>query len=284
MPSYLFSCSELTHLCLTNCILNPPLRFGGFSNLIEVKLEEVIITGNVLFGSHLKVLKLRFCDGIENLESQFKQNHSIINLVIQNSGEIDFTWFECTRKVQKFCLTLEREADSRKNYINLDKLVGNMTEIRILRFDGFLLKLLDPSAAVSKRIITTMKNLKHLFLYTVEFYDMVQIQHVFLLMRSSPKLRSLYIKVGSHGGIGCSLQSPNFMDMVLDHLKTVKILGLVGSRAELEFIKLLLASSPSLRRIEILNTTVNDPKEESRISRVLMQFPRASTAAQIIWT
>ncbi|KAK1374526.1 hypothetical protein POM88_030719 [Heracleum sosnowskyi] len=152
MPSYLFSCSELTHLCLTNCILNPPLRFGGFSNLIEVKLEEVIITGNVLFGSHLKVLKLRFCDGIENLESQFKQNHSIINLVIQNSGEIDFTWFECTRKVQKFCLTLEREADSKKNYINLDKLVGNMTEIRILRFDGFLLKVNRNSYKLKKLI------------------------------------------------------------------------------------------------------------------------------------
>ncbi|KAK1374519.1 hypothetical protein POM88_030712 [Heracleum sosnowskyi] len=152
-----------------------------------------------------------------------------------------------------------------------------------------------------------MKNLKHLFLYTVEFYDMVQIQHVFLLMRSSPKLRSLYIKVKREkrqkrevedadgmdlaqrrevmvASVVHCLQSPNFMDMVLDHLKTVKILGMVGSRAELEFIKLLLASSPSLRRIEILNTAVNDPKEESRISRVLMQFPRASTAAQIIWT
>ncbi|KAK1374512.1 hypothetical protein POM88_030705 [Heracleum sosnowskyi] len=137
-----------------------------------------------------------------------------------------------------------------------------MTEIRILRFDGFLLKLLDPSAAVSKRIITTMKNLKHLFLYTVEFYDMVQIQHVFLLMRSSPKLRSLYIKVKREkrqkrevedadgmdlaqsrevmvASVVHCLQSPNFMDMVLDHLKTVKILGM---------------------------------------------FPRASTAAQIIWT
>lgn len=80
------------------------------------------------------------------------------------------------------------------------------------------------------------------------------------------------------------LQFPNFIDMVLDHLKTVKISGMVGLRAELEFIKLLLASSPSLRWIKLLNTAVSDPREESRISRVLLQFPRASTAAQIIWT
>lgn len=140
MPSYLFSCLELTHLSLTNCILNPPLGFGGFCNLIEVRLKEVVITGEVSFGTRLNILKLRYCDGIEHLESQFKQNHNLKHLLIWESGEIDSRWFECTKKLKSLALMLEKVADSRKNYINLEKLVGNMLEIRTLRFNGAFLK------------------------------------------------------------------------------------------------------------------------------------------------
>lgn len=53
MPSYLFSCSELTHLNLSGCILKPPLKFKGFSNLIRVRLVDVIITTDMSFGSQL---------------------------------------------------------------------------------------------------------------------------------------------------------------------------------------------------------------------------------------
>ncbi|XP_074326676.1 F-box/FBD/LRR-repeat protein At1g13570-like [Apium graveolens] len=192
IPSYLFSCSELTHLSLTNCLLNPPLRFGGFCNLIDVTLENVIITGDMSFGTQLKELKLRFCSGIEHLESQFKQNHHLITFLIHKSGEIDLKWFECTKKLRTLGLLSEKGADSRKSYINLEKLLGNMIEIRTIHFNGSFLKLLESSAAVSKRLITTTRKLS---LYKVEFYDLVQIRHVLFLMRSFPKLQRLEIIV-----------------------------------------------------------------------------------------
>ncbi|KAK1374522.1 hypothetical protein POM88_030715 [Heracleum sosnowskyi] len=80
------------------------------------------------------------------------------------------------------------------------------------------------------------------------------------------------------------LQSPTLVEMIFDQLQTVKIHKMVGSRAELQFIKLLLASTPLLRWIKLLNTTIDDPKEESRILKELMSFPRASKDAQIIWS
>ncbi|XP_074326697.1 F-box/FBD/LRR-repeat protein At1g13570-like [Apium graveolens] len=140
MPSYLFSCSELTHLSLTNCSLNPPLRFGGYCNLIDVTLENVIITDHTLFGNQLKELKLRFCTGIEHLESQFKQNHHLITFLIHKSGEIDPKWFECTKKLRTLSLLSKKGADSRKSYINLEKLLDNMVEIRTIHFNGSFLK------------------------------------------------------------------------------------------------------------------------------------------------
>lgn len=79
------------------------------------------------------------------------------------------------------------------------------------------------------------------------------------------------------------LQSPILVDMIFDQLQTVKINRMVGSRIELQFIKFLLASSPLLRWIKLLNTAIDDPKEESRISKELMSFPRASKVARIIW-
>lgn len=74
------------------------------------------------------------------------------------------------------------------------------------------------------------------------------------------------------------------VDMILDQLETVEILGMVGSRVEFQFIKILLGSTPSLGWIKLKkNITVDDPKKEMRILRDLLLIPRASTSSQIMW-
>ena len=79
------------------------------------------------------------------------------------------------------------------------------------------------------------------------------------------------------------LQSPELMDMNLNQLEAVEIKWIDGTE-ELQFIKLLLASSPSLRWMKLFHIAINDSKEQLRILRELMRFRRASTAAEIIWT
>lgn len=293
IPSYLFSCLELTHLRLRNCILNPPLRFGGFCNLISVRLVNVIITTAMSFGTQLDELDLEHCTGIEHLGCQFKYNNNLTVLSILKCGEIEWKWFEFTQKVENLCLVLNGEA---KKIMDLDKLVDEMPNLHTLHFNGLLLKSLEPGAAVVNRP-TTMKKLKNLYLYDLALCDLPQIQYVLCLIRISPNLQYLYVELNSkeesENGINLAasmelkvlqyLQSPNLIDMMFNQLETVEIRGMVGS-AELEFIKLLLASSPSLKWMKLLNPNIDDLEEAFRISRELMRFPRASTAAQIIWT
>ena len=141
MPSYLFSCLELTHLTLENCILNPPGRFGGFRNLIEVTLSRVEIAANMSFGTRLKRITLDGCTGIKHLGCQFNYQHNLIReLVIISSEGIDWRWFATTKKVHFLGLSLEGSSNSRKNITDLDKLLGNMPNIEELFLDKFFLR------------------------------------------------------------------------------------------------------------------------------------------------
>ncbi|KAK1374508.1 hypothetical protein POM88_030701 [Heracleum sosnowskyi] len=255
MPLYLFSCSGLSYLTLTNCILNPPSRFGGFYNLISVKLTNVLITAETSFGTKLEQLILERCTGIEHLGSLFIRDNNLGVLMITDSRELDWELFECSEKLKLTSLMLTGVANSKKKGINLEKLVSNMPRINSVLFDGHFCKFLEPGEAISERPITKMENLNSLSFEGVEFHDLVQIQYVLCLIGSSPNLQYLLIeqgpKVKSLDGmeeflsIEPVLQSPNSIDMILYHLRTLEIRCIVGSRAELQFIQFLLASPSS---------------------------------------
>ncbi|KAK1354737.1 hypothetical protein POM88_047993 [Heracleum sosnowskyi] len=173
MPSYLFSCLELTHLSLSNCILKPPRRFKGFRKLIHVNLESVKITADISFGTQLEALILEKCTGIENLGCQFKYNNNLRTLEIMDSEKIDCQWFECTKKLKVLGLRLYRESsNSRKEVISLDKLLGNLPEISGLHIYGFSLQCSESGASVLKRL-KTMEKMHTLSLSCAGFCDLV---------------------------------------------------------------------------------------------------------------
>ncbi|KAK1372972.1 hypothetical protein POM88_029165 [Heracleum sosnowskyi] len=248
------------------------------------------------FGGKLDKLDLQYCTGIEHLGRQFKTYINLTELSILECGEIDWQWFECTRKVNHLYLKLNEAA---KKFIDLAKLVDNMPGICVLQIDGYFLKSLEPGAAIMKRLMPKMEALKQLNLDNVGFYDLVQIQNVIGLIRISPNLQKLIIelepKVKSGNGMNLSesgelvvspvvqyLQSPDLIDLIFNQPETVEIEVLVDS-TELQFIKLLLTSSPSLRRMEISHYVIKDPEEALRILAELVRFPRASTTAEITW-
>ncbi|XP_017238148.1 F-box/FBD/LRR-repeat protein At1g13570-like isoform X1 [Daucus carota subsp. sativus] len=249
MPSYLFSCSELTDLTLDNCILSPPLGFGGFCNLINARLFDVKIAANMSFGAQLETLDMKFCTGFRYLRGQFGCGNNIRKLTISYCVDIDWQWFKYTRNVETLCL---KSGNWFRRVINLDSLVCKMPKIQVLLLNG-IPKSVKPGASVFKRL-RIMDKLIFLQL-SVGFYDLVQTQSVICLLRSSPNLQNLRIRLGT-----------------------------VGSRSELHFIKLLLASSPSLVWMKISKrNTIRDPREELRILGEVTQLPRASTIARIIW-
>nr|XP_017216570.1 PREDICTED: F-box/FBD/LRR-repeat protein At1g13570-like isoform X2 [Daucus carota subsp. sativus] len=290
IPSYLFSCSEMTHLSLTGCVLKPPPKYKGFSNLICVSLVHVVITTDMSFGAQLVELYMECCHGTEYLGRQFKYYNNLTELSIRECGEVELQWFESIQKVKHLCLMLDGKANK---VINFADLVDKMPRIQTIHLDNFFLESLELGAAVTKRNL--MENLRDLYFYNVESCNLVQIQKVLCLIRISPNLQYLHMALGRNvmnvaestklmvSSVVQYLQSPELMDMNLNQLEAVEIKWIDGTD-ELQFIKLLLASSPSLRWMKLFHIAINDSKEQLRISRELMRFRRASTAAEIIWT
>ncbi|KAK1370312.1 hypothetical protein POM88_036404 [Heracleum sosnowskyi] len=293
IPSSVFSCSELTHMWLSMCILNPPLKFEGFCNLITVKLVLVRITGDMSFGSQLKHLSLTNCSGVEYLGSHFTNCNNLTELVIIDSEEIDWRMFECTPKMQlntlslllgRVTLALGRVRNVFKKVIDLEKLFSNMPTIKTLSLDGFFLESLERDAAQLKRPITTLEKLT---LECVGFENLVHIRNALFLIRSFPNLRYLRLILATDEYSSNDMDSldPSLFDMIPPQLKTVEILEMCCSATELQFVKLLLASTPSLKwmKLQMDSFAIFDPAEQLPILQELLQFPRASTAAQIIW-
>ena len=138
MPSYFFSCLQLTDLWLESCILNPPLGFSGFSKLISVDLEHVTFSADMTFGTQVQDLRLDNCRGIEHLGRQFKPDNNLTALYFFNSDEIDWRWFECTHKLQILRIVMSEVPSSTDKVINLDKLLGNMPRLDTLWLEGFV--------------------------------------------------------------------------------------------------------------------------------------------------
>ncbi|GKA87694.1 hypothetical protein Tco_0809458 [Tanacetum coccineum] len=76
--------------------------------------------------------------------------------------------------------------------------------------------------------------------------------------------------------------SPGCLGKALDGLKTIEIVSVEGSRPELLFIKILLDHSLSLEKMIIRPRTTDDPHKMLKITRNVMQFPRASTKAKML--
>ncbi|XP_074326706.1 F-box/FBD/LRR-repeat protein At1g13570-like [Apium graveolens] len=287
VPSHFFSCSQLTHLTLVNCELNPPFGFGGFCNLISVELKYVGIYADMSLGTQLKELDMEVCTGIEHLGCQFNCENKLTSLRIVDCEAIYYQWFECIQKLQVLELGMNELPSSGKQVITLDKLVHNMPRLSSLFLDGFFLKILKPGAATFMRLSRTMENLKYLYLHCIELYELDQSQHVLCLVRSSPNLQLLKIDLlhGVHSDDGVDLS--DFMvlsdPMILSRLETIMIFDLVGSLTEFQLIELLLVSSPSLKRIKLKTLTMKDPTDVFRISQEVEQIPRASKSAQIQW-
>lgn len=124
MPSYLFSCSDLTRLYLDNWKTNPPHKFRGFRNLTRIQLWFIVFTTNMSFGPQVQHIELRCCAGIEHLDIQLA-NHgkNIKHFKIERSLEME----------KRHALDY-RPTDTKKTF-NLGRLLANMSSIRTLQVD-----------------------------------------------------------------------------------------------------------------------------------------------------
>ncbi|KAL1827237.1 hypothetical protein ACET3Z_005649 [Daucus carota] len=180
---------------------------------------------------------------------------------------------------------MSKMPSSTEKVINLDKLLGNMPRLDTLWLEGFVYRLFAPGAAGLKCLTKKMENLKVMYLQFFEIYDLVQIRAVLCLIRSAPNLQMLDISLEQSGNAEMLLDPSVFSDhMILDQLETLKVINMVASPNEFQLIRLLLASSPSLKSFDF-NTEyiIHDPAEELMITQEVRQIPRASRDAVIEW-
>lgn len=77
----------------------------------------------------------------------------------------------------------------------------------------------------------------------------------------------------------CSFTLEDYADIWLEHLNKLHIIGFKNQGKELNFVKLILAKSPVLKKVRIDHElTLN---ELTQVSKVLLSFPCASPAVVI---
>lgn len=133
-----------------------------------------------------------------------------------------------------------------------------------------------------------------------------------LLMRSSPNLKKLKIEVNLHSVSylnkfvcqttlhnsycsffqitfcfksdpeTCSFKLKDCSDIWLEHLNEFEIINLSTDRDQLDFVKLILAKSPVLKKVNIFTPKGDNKNQKWHIPRILLASPRASPTVSII--
>ncbi|XP_059650301.1 F-box/FBD/LRR-repeat protein At1g13570-like [Cornus florida] len=291
LPSGIFSCPELTYLKLHNCIIKPPHTMKCFRNLISLHFKEISFSTNILgtlFSSAplLEKLYLISCTGIDHFNIRARELQLLFISCISGFKSIVF---RNTLNLTNVTIAPQYKVNNPQwvKTTNLIELVGSLPRVEALQLDGFLLKVLA-AVTVTKRL-PTVKHWMYLTLHNKNFNDLDQISCTLCLLKSVTNLWSLEIKAYAPKEetvvepISNFLEEPDCMDLKQNTLRIVKIsLHKYCWRAGLIFMKFLLAHCLLLEKMYVKHEVI-DVSEGFRISKELMQYPRASPKAELMF-
>ncbi|GKB37186.1 F-box/FBD/LRR-repeat protein-like protein, partial [Tanacetum coccineum] len=108
---------------------------------------------------------------------------------------------------------------------------------------------------VPQELPTALVHLKYLFIEDICFVY-VGLRILVLLIRSSPNLEKLKVEIGEHdyNFEECEANfftQKNYLHIWLEHLKELEVMEFGNRDNELDFVKLILAKSPMLKKVTI---------------------------------
>nr|KAJ0224643.1 hypothetical protein LSAT_V11C100032490 [Lactuca sativa] len=280
-----------SYLKLVNCFFKKPLKFEGFLNLEELRLENVDfgtkLCGNKINLPLLKKLFLLTCKNVYTFNIKVTKSQiltivacpNVILLRLLDSSCLYVTGLALKNPIQDFV---------RGEKINLATMLSKLPRVEYLFIDNHFLKSLIREK-IPKLLPRAISSLKRLCLFDYQLGDLDQLHVALCFLRNSPNLEQLSVwhsEMESRVDVGPAsnhLESPNCLDFILNRLQTMKIECLEGSKPELLFIKLLLAHSPSLQNFSITPSEKTDAQKRFDIAKDVMQFPRASPKAKMIY-
>ncbi|GJX82362.1 F-box/FBD/LRR-repeat protein-like protein [Tanacetum coccineum] len=162
------------------------------------------------------------------------------------------------------------------------ELFGCLPSVELLVISQYYMKYFG-ALGFPQKLPTPLDHLTYLFL-GVCITEQDELSATLCLINSSPHLEKLYLK------LKVPRTSIDFLDIQdssgfkLDHLEELEMVDFNNLAIEINFLKLVFASSPVLKKVRIsLNTEVS-VDEEVRMLRnfVNVSFPRASPSAKLI--
>ncbi|KAG5227095.1 F-box/FBD/LRR-repeat protein [Salix suchowensis] len=258
LPDSVFCGPKLSHLELYGCILRLPSSFKGFDCLKILQLSHVLIISDAL--EHL----IRNCPVLEKLTLLNLQNLAYIRIYNPN-----LKYVKIDSAFEDICLehslllasvdirmlpTTLQHPDQGK-VCTLIRVFGSLRGINRLSLSNQFLEFLA-NKDVPEKLPTPFNSLLALELKEIRFASLKGIAASISILRSSPNLKDLLVTVNP-----CDEISKPVMDLVtaqlqsdfyFDQLKVVKIRGIIGTRIEWEFLRLILAHSPVLESMTIV--------------------------------
>ncbi|XVF81858.1 hypothetical protein PTKIN_Ptkin15bG0189400 [Pterospermum kingtungense] len=176
-------------------------------------------------------------------------------------------------------ITIPRQLEE-GNPSNLIRVLGCLYGVKKLTLSSYFIKFLA-NGSVPDRFPTPLFNLSFLYLKEIEFHSLQDISAAFSILRSSPNLEELVISVGHSNAVIRSvvdfLEEQCLLDFFFSQLKVVRIRGVCWTTTEWEFLKLILAHSPVLEVLIIVNSRFQMIAES-----LLLQAERASENLKIM--
>ncbi|XP_006348778.1 F-box/FBD/LRR-repeat protein At1g13570-like [Solanum tuberosum] len=290
-PITKFILSDIAFLGNHSKIDNLPFStFKGFSELVSLELCEVTISSEMLGNliSHIPLLEklvLRISsilnyiqiDGPKLKSFDFTGNINILSL-----GKAPFL----------VKLSLVNTAATLKAGKHISKYFEFCPSLEHLHLDYSSLQFLAAgSGDIAAKLSSPPNCLKCLCLSDICLDESVELSFALCLIRSSPYLQDIQMKIDYSALNKLLLPVPDdvvneipssFSDVTLDHLRSVKLEGITGTKTEIEFIKLLLSKSPVLVRM-LIQQKIANVSAETRLKVVteITKFPRASPKAEV---
>ncbi|KAH0646221.1 hypothetical protein KY284_034105 [Solanum tuberosum] len=292
LPSSFFTCSQMRHLNLYYCSIQPLSTFKGFSELVSLELCEVTISSEML-GSLISHIQL--------LEKLVLQISSILNHIQIDAPKLksfDFTGNINILSLGKapflVKLSLVNTAATLKAGKHLSEYFEFCPALEHLHLDYSSLQFLAAgSDDIAARLSSPLNYLKCLCLSDICLDESVELSFSLCLIRSSPYLQDIQMKIDYVALNKLLLPVPDdvvneipssFSDVTLNHLRSVKFEVITGKKTEMELVKLLLAKSPMLVRMLIRPDRVNGSAETRlKVVTEITKFPRASPKAEVYY-
>ncbi|TMX02667.1 hypothetical protein EJD97_020541 [Solanum chilense] len=288
IPYFFFNCSALRHLYLKECEIHLPRFFQGFNKLISLKLKFVTLSSDTFESliSNCPLLENLVLKDINNPYVMSINDPKLRSFVFR--GDIQLIYLENVPLLSNVQyepkeLVLEEKYD-------FDNIFSSIPALEYFSWDHFEVDI-ESTKFIPTRLPSILNCLKRLFISWITLGEFFELSFALCMIRSSPNLEEIEIQ-------GCILNDGNyfesvpqevvdeipasFSDITINNLRTVKFYDVLLEEGEMQLIKVLLANSPALVKLEIKPSQMETDKSLKVLAEIT-KFQQTSSKAEVVY-